>query len=108
MNFNKYVAILKEKLFNGIGFPISDILTEAVIQQALKDEQIEYRERLYTPAITLWTWIYQVLNKDKSCKNAVSFIISYLAGHGEKIPSPDTGAYCKARMQTSVCLNPET
>jgi hypothetical protein len=103
MNFNKYVTILKEKLFNGIGFPLSDILTETIIQQALKDEQIKYRERLYTPTITLWTWIYQVLNKDKSCKNAVSFIISYLTTHTpvlkEKTPSPDTGAYCKARKR---------
>jgi hypothetical protein len=103
MNFSKYVTILKEKLSNGIGFPLSDILTETIIQQALKDEQIKYRERLYTPAITLWTWIYQVLNNDKSCKNAVSFIISYLAGHApvlkEKTPSPDTSAYCKARKR---------
>ena len=76
MNFNKYVTILKEKLSNGIGFPLSDILTETIIQQALKDEQMKYRERLYTPTITLWTWICQVLNKDKSCKNAVSLIIS--------------------------------
>ena len=81
MNFNKYVTILKEKLSNGIGFPFSDILTETIIQQALKDEQMKYRERLYTPMITLWTWIYQVLNKDKSCKNAVSLIISYITGH---------------------------
>jgi len=53
MNFNKYVTILKEKLSNSIGFPLSDILTETIIQQALKDEQMKYRERLYTPMITL-------------------------------------------------------
>ena len=103
MNFNKYVTILKEKLSNGIGFPLSDILTETIIQQALKDEQMKYRERLYTPMITLWTWICQVLNKDKSCKNAVSLIISYVTGHApvlkEKTPSTDTGAYCKARKR---------
>ena len=99
MNFNKYVTILKEKLSNSIGFPLSDILTETMIQQALKDEQMTYRERLYTPTITLWTWICQVLNKDKSCKNAVSIIISYVTAHKEKTPSPDIGAYCKARKR---------
>ena len=87
MNFNKYVTILKEKLSNSIGFPLSDILTETIIQQALKDEQMKYRERLYTPTITLWTWIYQVLNKDKTCKNAVSLIISYITAHEEKHPT---------------------
>jgi len=39
------------------------------------------------------------LKKDKSCKNAVSLIISYVTAHEEKTPSPDTGAYCKARKR---------
>ena len=99
MKFNKYVTILKEKLYNTIGIPFSNVINDDIIQQALKDEQIEYRERLYTPMITLWTWLCQCLDKDKSCKNAVSRIISYIAKSGEKTPSPDTGAYCKARKR---------
>ena len=93
------VSVLKEKLSNSIGFPFRHILTETMIQQELEDEGVSYRKRLYTPVITLWTWLCQVLDKDKSCKNAVSRIVSYLVAEGETPPSTDTGAYCKARKR---------
>jgi len=46
MKFNKYLAILKEKLYSSIGFPFSNVINDDIIQQTPKDEQIEYRERL--------------------------------------------------------------
>ena len=82
MKFNKYLTILKEKLYNSIGLPFSDVINDDVIKQALKDEQIEYRERLYTTLITLWIWIYQCLSEKNTCKNAVSKLISYIAQCG--------------------------
>lgn len=93
------VSILKEKLSNSIGFLFRHILTETMIQQELEAEGVSYRKRLYTPMITLWTWLCQVIDKDKSCKNAVSRIVSYLVAQGETPPSTDTGAYCKARKR---------
>jgi hypothetical protein len=100
------VAILKEKLSNSMGLPFGDVLTETMIQQTLEDEGVSYRNRLYTPMITLWTWLCQVIDKDKSCKNAVSRITSYLAASGETPPSTDTGAYCKARKRLKERLLP--
>jgi hypothetical protein len=96
---NNHVAVLREKLSNSIGFPFREILTETMIQQALQDEGISYRERLHTPMITLWTWLHQVLDKDKSCKKAVSRIVSYLVACGNTPPSANTAAYCKARKR---------
>ena len=96
---SKYVTILKEKFFNGIGFPFKDLLPETMIQPALQEEGIIYRKRLYTPIITLWMWLYQALNKDKTCKDVVSYVVSCLTGAGESAPSADTGAYCKARKR---------
>jgi len=49
MKFNKYVTVLKEKLYNSIGFPFSDVINDDIMQQALNDEKIKYRNRLYTP-----------------------------------------------------------
>ncbi len=92
MRLNKYVTILRNKYNNGIFFPFHEILNETMIQQTLQEEDIKYRQRLYTPLITLWIWLCQVLDKDKSCKNAVSGVISHLV-------SADTGAYCKARKR---------
>jgi len=78
------------------------MLSESMIQQILTEEGISYRNRLYTPIITLWMWLHQVLNKDKSCKNAVSRVVSSLAAHTP--PSANTGAYCKARERTKEIL----
>ena len=52
--------------------------------------------------ITVWTWLHQALDKDKSCKNAVSRIVSCLAAHTP--PSTNTGAYCKARKRIKETL----
>lgn len=39
---------------------------------ALKAENIKYRRRLFDPFVTLWVFLSQVLDPDKSCHNAVS------------------------------------
>lgn len=98
----KHAEILRERLSNSIGSPFGDILPEDMIQQTLEEENIKYRKRLYTPVITLWTFIHQVLDPDKSCKNAVSFLLSFLSDSGEGLPSGNTGAYCKARKRLSL------
>ncbi|RUS92551.1 IS4 family transposase [Chroococcidiopsis cubana SAG 39.79] len=49
--------------------------------------------------VTLWAFLSQVLDTDKTCHNAVSKIIAYLAGEGVEIPSTDTSAYCQARSR---------
>jgi len=92
---SNYVELLRKRINNGIGSLFENMLPESRIQQILTEEGISYRNRLYTPIITLWTWLHQVLDKDKSCKNAVSRVVSCLSVHTP--PSTNTGAYCKAR-----------
>ncbi|MDZ7969794.1 MAG: hypothetical protein RM368_33445 [Nostoc sp. DedSLP03] len=43
----------------------------------------------------------QVLDTDKTCHNAVSKIIAYLAGEDVEVPSTDTSVYCQARAEHS-------
>ena len=73
------VSILRNRLSNSTGLPFGEVLSEATIEQALKDEGVSYRKRLFCPIVTIWTWICQVLSKDKSCKNAVSNVVSHLS-----------------------------
>jgi hypothetical protein len=59
----------------------------------------EFRDRIYTPVKTIFTFIKQVLSPDKSCKKAVSdVVVETLAREGKKI-SNNTGPYCKARKR---------
>lgn len=61
-----------------------------------------YRNRIYTPIKTLYVFVKQVLNPDKSCKNAVaSLIAEHLHGQKEDEISQNTGSYCKARKRLS-------
>ncbi len=95
----KPIEILKRKFTNSVGLPFRELLPESTIVEALEAEKIEYRNRLFNPIVTLWAFLSQVLDTDKSLQNAVSRIIAWLAADGEAMPSSDTGGYSKARKR---------
>jgi len=98
-NIPNRVQILKHKFTSSVGLPFRDLLPEATIQEALNSLEIKYRRRLFDPFVTLWAFLSQVLDADKSCHNAVSRVIAWLAGENVELPSQDTGAYCQARQR---------
>jgi len=93
------VEVLLQKFTSSIGLPFRDLLPESIILEALKTEKIKYRRRLFDPFVTLWAFLSQVLDADKTCHNAVSRVITWLASEEVKIPSPDSSAYCQARKR---------
>ena len=95
----RFVQILVQQFTSSFGLPFEKILPKAVIEETLKEEKLKYRQRLYSPIVTLWAFLSQVLDKDKTCHNAVSRIIAWLAAQGEKIPSEDNSGYCQARLR---------
>lgn len=66
------VQTLKQKFINSLGLPFRDLLPESTIIEVLAAEKITYRRRLFDPFVTLWAFLSQVLEQDKSCANAVS------------------------------------
>ncbi|HEY9880893.1 MAG TPA: hypothetical protein V6D29_20710 [Leptolyngbyaceae cyanobacterium] len=68
------VEVLKEKLCGQVGSCFGDILSESMILAALDEAQVSYRHRVFTPLLTLWAFLYQVLDADKSLANAVKQI----------------------------------
>lgn len=65
------VEILKQQLSVGIGSVFTDILSAADIAQAIAKSGLQYRQRLFTPMVTVWAFIYQVLDADKSLRNTL-------------------------------------
>jgi putative transposase len=53
--------------------------------------------RVYTTAVTVWTFLSQVLSSDHGCVNAVAKLIAFRACKNLSLPSSKTGAYCIAR-----------
>jgi hypothetical protein len=98
------VATLKElrRRFSGNdGLPFSEVLTESNIQGVLDDHATAFRDRVFSPQVTIWGFLSQVLSEDQSCRDAVSRIVAHRATSGEEVCSPNTAAYCKARSRLS-------
>jgi len=68
-------------------------------EEMVQAENRRFRKRIFTPAVTVWAFLSQMLSEDKSCKNAVSRIIADRAVKGEPIPSADASAYSQARQR---------
>ena len=81
-----------------------NLLPAAVVQEALARSGLVFRDCFYTPLVTLWTFLYQVLCPDASCRQAVAHLLAYLASRGEKGGPSDTGPYCKARQRLPESL----
>ena len=91
--------ILKERLLASIGCPWEELLPACAIEQVLAEEQVSYRQCVYTPVVTLWMFLVQVIDADKSLQNAVNRAFAWLSAAGAPVVSTDTGAYSKARKR---------
>lgn len=89
----------KQTLINGDReISLTDILNSTPCQQVLSECR-EFRDRIYTPIKTIFTFIKQVLNPDKSCKKAVADVAAARLVLNESKISANTGPYCKARVR---------
>ena len=93
------VKILKEKFSQSLGLPFRELLPEPIIGQVIDELNIKYRRRLFDPFVTIWVFLSQILDVDKSCHKAVSRVIAYLVEESVEIPSTDTSGYCQARSR---------
>ncbi len=80
------------------------LLDRAWIEETLAQQRVRWRDCIFTPMVTLWTFLSQVLCPDHSCRAAVARLIARLVARGEAPCSPDTGPYCKARQRLPVAV----
>jgi len=88
------------------GLPFADSLSEEAIAEVFDEEDASFAEdqdAVYTPAITLWAFLSQVLFKDeqRSCVAAVARVVTLLVSLERGCCSTNTGAYCRARGKLS-------
>src|SRR5438552_14903005 len=93
------------------GLPFAEVLPEATIERAFADADAEfakYDDDVYTPALTLWAFLSQVLCKLelRSCRAAVARVIVLLVSLGKSPCSDNTGAYCRARAKLPARVTP--
>jgi Transposase DDE domain len=93
------VQIQARELARSCGLPFQEVLSPEFIADALDAEQFWFRECVFTPAVTLQTFLWQVLSADHSCRDAVAQLMATRIQQGLTPPSPDTDPYCKARQR---------
>jgi hypothetical protein len=89
--------------------PFKDALPEEKVQQAFDEEGgvfAQGEQDVYTPAITLWAFLSQVLFKaeQRSCAAAVARVVVLFVALGRGACSDNTGAYCRARAKIPTVI----
>ena len=82
-------------------------LTEPYLQTACVELGVDFAtepHHVWTPALTLWTFLTQCLSDSKSCAAAVARALVLRASLGMEPCSEGTGPYCKARAKLPVAL----
>lgn len=75
------VKILKQKFSQSLGLPFEELLPESAIRPLIDELKIKYRCRLFDPIVTIWAFLSQVLDVDKSCHIAFTSLVRYTSNN---------------------------
>jgi hypothetical protein len=96
--FRDQVNLLRRQFLQDGGLPFTDVLTEELITHALATAG-RWRDRVFSPVVTLWVFLGQALAADPSCRAAAARLVAHRASRGQKPCSCKTGAYGQARKR---------
>ena len=92
-------GFLKRQFLQEGELSFASVLSDELMQKALARIDFEWKDRVYTPLVTLWVFLSQVISIDHSCRAAVARLISHRVANGQPACSARTGAYCQARAR---------
>jgi hypothetical protein len=95
----RWISRKVEDLHHTPQLPFHDLLEPDTVAEVLEQNHVTFRDRIFTPLITLWAFLSQVLSPDHSCREAVARLIAFRVARGQKPCGPETGSYCKARQR---------
>ncbi len=93
------IRFLRRQFLQDGGLPFTDVLSEKTAEQALTAAGVVWNDTIYTPLVTLWVFLSQVLSADHACRGAVARLIAHRLSQGQPACSSKTGAYCLARKR---------
>ena len=77
------------------------LLPEEHITRALEEARALWKGIVYTPVVTVRTFLCQCLSEDHSCRDAVTENVADRVAQGNAPCSAATGGYCRAREKLS-------
>jgi hypothetical protein len=100
----RQIEVLRAQFGQSDGLPFADVLSAERVERALGEEGANWREMTFTPLLTLWAFLSQVISADGSCRAAVARVLAWLISRDERPCRPQTGPYCKARERLPEAL----
>lgn len=96
----RQLRAIGEELRRLPGVAISGVLTAEEVAAAAEQCSLRFRQRLFSPFVTLWLFVWQAISPDGSCREAVLRLLADrpIDGRGEAITAT-TGSYCRARQR---------
>ena len=90
---------LRDQFQHEQGLPFLDLLSQTLAEDMCRQGNYPWRNRSYTPWITLGLFLSQVLADGQSCDEAVDRFQKYRCDRGLPAVSTETTSYCEARQR---------
>src|SRR6476661_6443467 len=97
-SFREQATLLRRQFLQDGGLPFADVLTDQLLSEALAGVG-RWLDRVFSPLVTLWVFLGQVLSADHPCRAAVARLNAHRLARGQRPCSARTGAYCRARRR---------
>ena len=81
--FRQQIRFLRRQFLQHGGLPFTDLLSDKTVEQALTAVGVVCNDTIYTPLVTLWVFLSQVLSADHSCRGAVARLIEHRLSQGQ-------------------------
>ena len=102
--FRRQVDSLLHQFLQEGPLPFADVLTAESLSEAMKQITAPWNDCIYTPLVTLWVFLGQILSTDHSCRAAVARLIAHRVSQELPPCSSETGAYCSARKRLPLAF----
>src|SRR5215207_8530061 len=106
-SFRARAGFLRRQFLQDGDLPFTNVLTDEIVADALATVG-GWLDRVFSPLVTLWVFLGQVLSADHSCRAAVARLIAHRLARGQDPCSARTGAYCRARKRLPEAFFSET
>src|SRR3954466_14847930 len=87
----RQIRALRDRFAQRDGLPFADVLPADRVERAIREEGVAWREQVFTPVLTLWAFLTQVICPVGCCRLAVARVMAWLATRGEEPCGPGTG-----------------
>src|SRR5881392_17228 len=62
--------------------PFAEVLSAKCLEEAVREITVPWKDRIFSPLVTLWVFLGQVLAADPSCRAAVARLIAQRVARG--------------------------